>query len=291
MRLLKQIFSYSLTLLVILFGTFSIFAPALSAVTPNTPKKNCCGCTAANSNNANSTKAQAVSDTSSSLKKKQPAFKGMELYSWREEKDIWCFRLMHGTNRHKFFSEIQNREKTLHGLDELQKRFGELAEMEYVSWTHDNVYGKPLYFLEYPPIEIRQKIIQFAAKRKIRLFLPEKIEEPVPFDPSHTDPWALYSFQNAKDEWRFKLEQHLVNAPVDLYENYEAGSMSLKELQEKLSDCAPYKIEWQNSSELPGILEKNPHLKFGFPPDEIIDDIKKRVESHSEFHSLSIERP
>jgi len=66
----------------------------------------------------------------------KPAFKGMELYSWKPEGKDWRFSLLEGTNRQKSTEEIKMPEQTIVGVEELKKRLGGLAEGEQVFWTN-----------------------------------------------------------------------------------------------------------------------------------------------------------
>ena len=66
----------------------------------------------------------------------KPAFKGMELYSWKPEGKDWSFSLLVGTNRLKSEEEIKKPEQTIVGVEGLKKRLAGLAEGEQVFWRN-----------------------------------------------------------------------------------------------------------------------------------------------------------
>jgi hypothetical protein len=66
----------------------------------------------------------------------QPAFKGMELYSWKPEGGEWHFSLLAGTNREKAESEITNPRDTIIGIPKLEARLSTLARGESVIWRN-----------------------------------------------------------------------------------------------------------------------------------------------------------
>lgn len=66
----------------------------------------------------------------------KPAFKGMELYSWRPEGKEWHFSVLEGTNRNKTMEEITAPEETIVGLAALKKRLARLAIGESVFWQN-----------------------------------------------------------------------------------------------------------------------------------------------------------
>ena len=65
----------------------------------------------------------------------KPAFKGMELNSWKPEGKDWHFSLLVGTNR-RTEEEVKKPEQTIVGVDELKKRLTGLAEGEQVFWMN-----------------------------------------------------------------------------------------------------------------------------------------------------------
>jgi len=67
---------------------------------------------------------------------RQPAFKGMELYSWRPEGGDWHFSLLVGTNREKVVSEITKPQNVIAGIAQLKARLSALARSESVLWRN-----------------------------------------------------------------------------------------------------------------------------------------------------------
>jgi len=67
---------------------------------------------------------------------RQPAFKGMELYSWRPEGGDWHFSLLVGTNREKAVSEITKPQNTITDIPKLKARLSTLARGESVLWRN-----------------------------------------------------------------------------------------------------------------------------------------------------------
>ncbi len=66
----------------------------------------------------------------------EPAFKGMELYSWKPVGEDWYFSLLVGTNREKSEEEIKTPENTIVGWEALKKRLEQLAAGEQVFWRN-----------------------------------------------------------------------------------------------------------------------------------------------------------
>src|SRR5947208_5874400 len=71
----------------------------------------------------------------------QKAFKGMELYSWRDSSGDWMFALLPGTNRLKTEVEVKKTGNRIPGVKELEKSFLRLAEGELVLWAHRDLDG------------------------------------------------------------------------------------------------------------------------------------------------------
>lgn len=98
-----------------------------------------------------------------SLRSSRPAFKGMELYSWRACMSCdWHFSLLSGTNRLKTLAEIREPTKTIPGVAELEQRLSRLAEGELVFWFH-----RSRAELSYPAPAIVARIVSFSTQRKI----------------------------------------------------------------------------------------------------------------------------
>lgn len=72
----------------------------------------------------------------------KPAFKGMELYSWKPEGKDWHFSLLTGTNRLKTTEEITRPDQAIVGMANLRKRLSTLAIGESVFWR--NLAKKPV---------------------------------------------------------------------------------------------------------------------------------------------------
>ena len=66
----------------------------------------------------------------------KPAFKGMELYSWKPEGKEWHFSVLEGTNRNKTTEEITSPDETIVGVAVLKKRLTRLAVGENVFWRN-----------------------------------------------------------------------------------------------------------------------------------------------------------
>jgi hypothetical protein len=69
-------------------------------------------------------------------REEKPAFKGMELYSWRPEGKEWQFSVLEGTNRNKTIEEITSPQGAMVGLTALKKRLARLAVGESVFWQN-----------------------------------------------------------------------------------------------------------------------------------------------------------
>jgi hypothetical protein len=93
----------------------------------------------------------------------RPAFKGVELYSWRICMSCdWQFALLPGTNRLKTLAEIREPAKAISGVAELEQRLSRLAEGERVFWFH-----RSLAELSYPEPAIVAQVVSFSAQRNI----------------------------------------------------------------------------------------------------------------------------
>lgn len=92
---------------------------------------------------------------------KNPAFKGMELYSWKSGGREWHFSLLPGTNRNKSEDEIKDPERMLIGPENLKTRLVVLAEGEFVLWRN---LGKDAV-----PEEIAKDLKEFCGRAGINL--------------------------------------------------------------------------------------------------------------------------
>jgi tRNA(adenine34) deaminase len=97
-----------------------------------------------------------------------PAFKGIELYSWRTCSSCeWQFSLLPGTNRSKTAEEVRRPSTAISGVARLEQRLALLAEGEQVFWFH-----RSLAELAYPEPETIAGIVRFAAERNVRVVVP-----------------------------------------------------------------------------------------------------------------------
>jgi hypothetical protein len=76
---------------------------------------------------------------------------------------------MHGTNRLKIENEIKETESRISSVEELKKRFFQLAEGEHVFWFLKEPKG-----FAYPDKKMVSLIESSAKKAKIILHLPQK---------------------------------------------------------------------------------------------------------------------
>ena len=97
----------------------------------------------------------------------QKAFKGMELYSWRDSSGDWMFALLPGTNRLKTEVEVKKTGNRIPGVKELEKSFLRLAEGELVLWAHRDLDG-----LAYPDDRTTADIVSSAKRAKVELHPP-----------------------------------------------------------------------------------------------------------------------
>ncbi|HEY9075237.1 MAG TPA: hypothetical protein VIO61_01750 [Anaerolineaceae bacterium] len=91
----------------------------------------------------------------------QPAFKGIELYSWKPEGKDWQFSLLPGTNRLKSTEEVTASQATISGVTALKKHLASLAVGEQVFWH--NLANEPV------PEAIVQEIVQTCEQYQITL--------------------------------------------------------------------------------------------------------------------------
>ena len=66
----------------------------------------------------------------------KPAFKGMELYSWKPEDGNWHFWLLPGTNGTKAGLGIFKPASAMIGLDRVKDALSKLPKGEMVGWQH-----------------------------------------------------------------------------------------------------------------------------------------------------------
>src|SRR5262247_1705316 len=75
----------------------------------------------------------------------KPRFKGVEVYSWKDDKGVWQFAIMSGTNREKTEKEVKAAKTVYAGADKFIEAMKLLAEGEMVFWFH-RING-----FEFPP--------------------------------------------------------------------------------------------------------------------------------------------
>ena len=93
----------------------------------------------------------------------KPAFKGMDLYSWKPEGKDWHFRLLPGTNRLKPPEEITRPDTAVVGISELKKRLFVLAKGESVLWRN--------WAREGVPVDMAKDLNSFCEELQIKLYL------------------------------------------------------------------------------------------------------------------------
>jgi hypothetical protein len=97
----------------------------------------------------------------------KPRFKGVELYSWKDEGD-WVFVLLDGTNRDKTAEEVKSARNKIKGADALKEAIALLAEGEQVSWSH-RVGG-----FEFPGKKVRESVGKAAKDAGVELSINAK---------------------------------------------------------------------------------------------------------------------
>lgn len=100
----------------------------------------------------------------------EKAFKGIDLYSWRDDKGDWVFALVPGTNRLKLEAEIKTGD-LISGVAELERRFFQYAEGEQVFWSH-LVWPPGAKVFEYPDAETMADVESAAKKAEVKLHVP-----------------------------------------------------------------------------------------------------------------------
>jgi hypothetical protein len=98
---------------------------------------------------------------------RQPATKGMELYSYQDNGE-WRFALMGGTNRFKFCGEIRNPRAAL-TLEQLESKLRQLAPREYLSWwgPDDAAFKRNECDVAYPEPEVVARIRRLARQLEL----------------------------------------------------------------------------------------------------------------------------
>lgn len=91
----------------------------------------------------------------------KPAFKGMQLYSWKPAGKDWHFSLLIGTNRQKPDSMITAPETEIVGVGNLKEKLASLAKGEQVFWR--NLAKEPV------PPEVTKDLSNFCRTLDINL--------------------------------------------------------------------------------------------------------------------------
>lgn len=94
----------------------------------------------------------------------KPRFKGVEVYSWQDDKGVWRYAILDGTNRQKTEQEVKAAQTVYTGTDKFVAALKLLAEGEMVFW-----FNKRLTGFEYPPKDDLKKIDEAAKAAKIQL--------------------------------------------------------------------------------------------------------------------------
>ena len=94
----------------------------------------------------------------------QPAFKGMELYSWKPAAKDWHFSLLVGTNRQKPISMIAAPETAIVGVSAIKQKLSALARRENVFWR--NMAKEPV------PMKVIKDLAQHCKNLDIKLVKP-----------------------------------------------------------------------------------------------------------------------
>jgi hypothetical protein len=97
----------------------------------------------------------------------KPRFKGVELYSWKDEGGNWVFVLLNGTNELKTEAKVKSAKTKVKGAEGLKKALARLAVGEHVVWSH------PIRGFEYPAKATREEIEKAAKEAKIELRTPK----------------------------------------------------------------------------------------------------------------------
>ncbi|MBI4835299.1 MAG: hypothetical protein HY811_10865 [Planctomycetes bacterium] len=121
--------------------------------------------------NSPNTSTDSIASSNINERATEPAFKGMELYSWKNENDEWCFALMYGTNRDKSYDEITSKENTIVGIPNLKEKLKLLALGEQLFWFNSlrNPPADAKYKLAYPPEIVIKDIKNYCDDLNIKM--------------------------------------------------------------------------------------------------------------------------
>jgi hypothetical protein len=102
------------------------------------------------------------------VRAEKPMFKGVELYSWKDDAGIWRYSLLPGTNREKTKDEIVSESTVIKDIDALKKRLAALAVGENVFWFNADAPG-----FAFPNSGIVADIIAYAKQIQITVWVPQ----------------------------------------------------------------------------------------------------------------------
>ena len=95
----------------------------------------------------------------------RPAFKGVELYSWKDcSSCAWQFALLPGTNRLKTLDEIKEPTRTILGVTQLRQHLLRLPGGENVFWSSRSLPG-----LSLPEPDTVAELVGFSAEHNVTL--------------------------------------------------------------------------------------------------------------------------
>jgi hypothetical protein len=98
----------------------------------------------------------------------RPRFKGVELYSWRDDDGTWNHVLLSGTNRVKTAEQVKAAEGRVRGTEALKKALSRLAIGEQVTWM------RMLEGFDVPTGDTRKEVEKAARDAQIDLQIPDK---------------------------------------------------------------------------------------------------------------------
>ena len=95
----------------------------------------------------------------------RPAFKGVELYSWKEcSSCAWQFALLPGTNRLKTLAEIKEPTHAILGVAQLRQHLSRLPKGENVYWD-----SRPFPGMSLPEPDTIADLVGFSAQHSVTL--------------------------------------------------------------------------------------------------------------------------
>ena len=100
----------------------------------------------------------------------KPRFKGVELYSWKDDTGTWNHVLLSGTTRLKIEAEVKAAEGRVRGTEALKKALSRLAVGEQVTWM------RRLEGFDVPTGDTRKEIEEAAKDAEVKLRIPKKTE-------------------------------------------------------------------------------------------------------------------